>query len=758
MPISSDASSHEPAADPRTVTAVAAAVDRVRRAPTLVEGLRRGDDLVGAAARDRLGSSLPVLAAAVADPRDALTAITAVHALGALPGGPGRSSLLALLVDGPPHLREHAAWAIGAGPTAPDALGPLVGMVARGGFGGMLAQRTLETWATATPDAITSALREGLATAPDAGARTRLVETVGLVPGCSATDLLLSSAGDESEPLGARAAAVAALGDDLRSGAGGVSRVLDALADGEGPLAATARTARHDRQPAAHPAVRTTASGAARHPRDQSVVQLFLHADIDAGLTHAGRGDNGGIATLLVQLGDALVHHGGATTRVVTVSRGAPADGTQDLSELAEPGHHYGRIPLWGPPVHAADAWPLRVAVRRGIRRILRAAMPVDVLHLRMADVGSMAAAEVAEELGVRVVFTLAPDPHAQVAAREAAGTLTRGGFGEADHAEHLVARDHLLRRLARQADHLVLFPRPELHDDIRRLLGVDLADPQLHATVVAEGVDLVGIRRAAAAVAAAGHDDADTPQALGDLDALLQTLPPDRRDLPLVLTVGRLHAVKGTATLVETWATHPDLASRCNLLVVGGDLSAPTDDEAGQLERIHAAVPPAEAASRGLLLAGHRPHAVVAVWMAATRLGRPGLAAPGGVYVCASLKEEFGIAILEAMASGLVVVAPGHGGPPTYVEDGLTGVLVDTADADALVDAVTAALALSHDADATARADAAREGVRARFGIGTMAGSLDTLYGRIASVPADTTPSPDLRRAGAHTPQRVAS
>ena len=37
----------------------------------------------------------------------------------------------------------------------------------------------------------------------------------------------------------------------------------------------------------------------------------------------------------------------------------------------------------------------------------------VDVLHLRMADVGSMAAAAVATRLGIPTVFTLAPDPHA---------------------------------------------------------------------------------------------------------------------------------------------------------------------------------------------------------------------------------------------------------------------------------------------------------------------------------------------------------
>ena len=47
-------------------------------------------------------------------------------------------------------------------------------------------------------------------------------------------------------------------------------------------------------------------------------------------------------------------------------------------------------------------------------------------------------------------------------------------------------------------------------------------------------------------------------------------------------------------------------------------------------------------------------------------------------MYVDGAVKEEFGLAVLEAMAAGLVVVAPSTGGPSTYVDDGDTGVLVD--------------------------------------------------------------------------------
>lgn len=706
-----------------TTCAVARALDDVREAPGIVPALRRLDDLVVAAA-DADGSALPVLTGAVADSHDELTGIAAVHALGALPASVGHPALLDLLRAGPDHLREHAAWALGSWSVAPDALDPLAAMVAGGGFGGMVAQRTLERWGRVAPDAVRVALAAALAADDRPPVRARLVETLGLVAGGPATRLLVDTAADGREDASVRAVAAAALGDRPSRGDLRVTRTLTDLADGTGPLADTARTALHDLRP--RPAPPTASEGL-------TAVQLFLHADIDADLSHAGRGDNGGIATLLVQLGDALLAED-AVARVVTISRGVPADATAGFEHLHAPGHHYASVPLWGTPPHQAQAWPLRVAARRGIRRILRAAAPVDVLHLRMADVGSMAAAEAARDLGVPVVFTLAPDPQALVAAREAAGTLTRSGFGAADLAEHLVLRDQLVRGLAGEAAHLVLFPRPEVDRDLRDLLGIDLADPRVHATVVAEGVDLAGIDRARTAVATAGRPDAAAPPHLAALDAVLETLPAERRHLPLAVSVGRLHRVKGMATLVETWAADPDLSGRCNLLVVGGDLEHPSDDETGELERIAAVVAPADAARQGLLLAGHRRNAVVAVWLAAARLGRPGLAAPDGVYVSASLKEEFGIAILEAMSAGLVVVAPDGGGPATYVEDGVTGVLVDTTSPQALAGAVTRALTLARDPDAVTRADRARASVRERFGIGTMAAALTHVYDSVAS------------------------
>jgi glycosyltransferase involved in cell wall biosynthesis len=325
------------------------------------------------------------------------------------------------------------------------------------------------------------------------------------------------------------------------------------------------------------------------------------------------------------------------------------------------------------------------------------------------------------------------------------------------------------VQQLASNASHTVLFPRPELERDMRELVGIDVTSHPERHTIVPEGIDLDVVDRS---VAEAAEHAAGLPATapLAELTALLETLPPERRGLPLLVSVGRLHRVKGMATIVEAWAgadargdhaTGGDetgdhasgdhatgdhasgdhatgdhasgaggsLRERANLLLIGGDLERPSADEREQLDLIDAIVPRGRHRASGLLLPGHRPNDTVARWVAAARFGVPGLAAPRGVYVCGSLKEEFGIALLEAMGSGLLVVAPQGGGPSTYVRQGDTGWLTRTWDVDALRLAMGEALTAAAAETTEARAARSRDTVERSFTIQAMARSLSGVY-----------------------------
>lgn len=701
-------------------------MDAVQSAPTIVDALRRADELAFEAGREPGVRSLRHLVAALAGDDD-VRAIAAVHALGAMTDEEAGRMLAALLSDRRAYVREHAAWALSQGLPRLDAVGRLIAMVAAGGFSAMLAQRTLEGWSVASGEVLAVALEAALVSTDDPAARARLVETLGLVRAPLATRPLIAIARGEHEDAAVREAALAALGQ--RPGQPGVESTLDEVMEqSTGRLASVARLALLDLAPPQR--------DAADAPR--TIAQLFLHADMDAQLATAGAGDNGGIATLLVRLGDALVSDdSGHVERVITLGRGSIDQAANDLLEVAgtRGGHRFGRVPMAQEPVPSAAAWGLRVQARRGIRRVLRAAGRVDVLHLRMADVGSLAAADVARELGIPTVFTLAPDPHSVITSLEESGQLTREGFGEADLREHYWFRARLVQSLAAGAEHTVLFPRPTLADDMKRLVGVDITAHAERHTVVAEGVDLAVVDDAVARVAA-HRAGGDAPAGLVELEALLAELPAPRRGLPLLVSVGRLHRVKGMASLVEAWSASA-LAERTNLLIIGGDLAHPSVDEREQLDRIDAIVAPAQRAARGLLLPGHRPNGVTALWLAAAREGLAPFAAPGGVYVCASIKEEFGIALLEAMATGLVVVAPDAGGPATYVEPGRTGFLAPTWDRERFVAAITEALAHAG-ADPDAVAERSHAMVAERFTIQAMAATLAPLYQTVASQDAD--------------------
>jgi glycosyltransferase involved in cell wall biosynthesis len=100
-------------------------------------------------------------------------------------------------------------------------------------------------------------------------------------------------------------------------------------------------------------------------------------------------------------------------------------------------------------------------------------------------------------------------------------------------------------------------------------------------------------------------------------------------------------------------------------------------------------------------------------------------------VFVLPSRHEGLGVAILEAMAMGLPVVASAVGGIPEAVASGRTGILVPAEDPDALAAAI---FALGRDPEHARRmGSAGRERVIAEFSIEAMTSRYERLYEEVS-------------------------
>jgi glycosyltransferase involved in cell wall biosynthesis len=452
------------------------------------------------------------------------------------------------------------------------------------------------------------------------------------------------------------------------------------------------------------------------------LVQVVLNPNPQTG----GSASVGGVLTFLHSIGDALGTEG-TLGRVITLEV-LPRKVAESASTLVE--KRTGRHSILRVPVYAlSDVDPEQLMIheteiRRSVALALRnRGIDPDLIHIRYTDNLAKAMLVLAGRWQSRLIFTLTADPHRDFAAAD--GELLPMSEEQTLFNQNKVfVADTILENAAGilgiahgsvDAQLLTYFPKLCLSPEIQRK----------PVRVIPEGIRLEPQDRPV--------DDAEQGSGRGILSMLASH--PGRFALdqrysknPVILNVGRLVPAKGQHRLVEAWARSP-LNRDYNLVLIGGNMNHPTAEEVAMLLGIERTL------NRFPRLTGrfcHIPAQPNNVIRGLERALVESSDAAVPVYLCSSLKEEFGISILEAMAAGFLVLAPIRGGVPTYLEHGQGGFLIDTATADTIREAAERIL-LSQPAERLW--EIARQGRRfivANFGIQTIAARFADFYAHV--------------------------
>ncbi|MFJ8133046.1 glycosyltransferase [Streptomyces hydrogenans] len=459
-------------------------------------------------------------------------------------------------------------------------------------------------------------------------------------------------------------------------------------------------------------------------PSGLFVAQSMLMGRFD----RPGEGLSGGLSVLLDSVGEALASTDGIAGVLTVVTACRPdLEADRVLLRRRSPGHWILRLPVdTDRPAGPQDIGEHREALAWWATTLLSAlGRPLDVLHVRYADDGSLALAEAARRVGAGLVFTATPDPH-----RRMSELLDRPD-ADPDHVRLDLHRVFLADRLVARAD---------------RVVGIagrgGTAELLHHFPQLARGH---GTRPLSAPPEGVAPYE-PPPDAAKRCGLLLDRIAgkagsADGPRRTVLLSVGRLHPVKQQDVLVRAW-----IESGCHresvLVLVGGSTRAPDRQESLIRARIHAATLGDPEAREHLLL-------LPALSNADVRSLERTLADPvhrfRARYVCASAKEEFGLAVLEAMEAGMVVAGPERGGVPHYLDDGVNGLLLDTSSPHALGRGLRRLLELDDEA-AEAMARRARRLVRTEYSASAMAQALAVHYADVASRARKTRsgPSPE--------------
>jgi glycosyltransferase involved in cell wall biosynthesis len=404
------------------------------------------------------------------------------------------------------------------------------------------------------------------------------------------------------------------------------------------------------------------------------VIQSMFYGDPE----FSGIGQSGGLGTLLKTLGNQLTKHE-QIAQVITLTINNDWHEQKPFMSHYDNGHWLIRLPLHldmeDPDVFVKK----ELSIKRAVARFLKQwQVKPDIFHVRYLDNASKAMANLSKEMQAKLVFTLTPDPHRNMADEDGSIACfkveeTLAKLNKISIGDELLAMTHGIVGIGGDAVRRELqlyFPQLNQHDS------------QVDFQMIGEGIrtDI-------------NMHQFDVWQLLED-HALGFCIDPLYREKPIILNVGRLSWQKGQHHLIQAWG-ESQLWRDYNLVVIGGSQENEDDEE----QKLKASFESYMASKPHLK--GRFAHVEALpnemIRQVERKMMTHGLRPYPNLYVCSSAKEEFGISILEALSEGFLVFAPIKGGVKTYIAHGVNGFLVDTTNASTLLKAIEKVMYHSH-------------------------------------------------------------
>lgn len=390
-----------------------------------------------------------------------------------------------------------------------------------------------------------------------------------------------------------------------------------------------------------------------------SILQSMFYGDFE----DSGKGNNGGLAILLKGLGEEI-------SKDIRISHVFTITITQELNKpfISFHGdkHVFIRLPIYLDQSVRDKFIKKELFIKRQIANYLnRSEIKPDIFHIRFLDNASKAVAHLSKDLNSKLVFTLTPDPHRNMF--DGSGQLKELGFNELiEKLNKIKIGDELIHT----SDGIVGIG----NGDVKTELAIYF--PQFKDDTVNGKIKMIG-------------EGIQTGQSIGVeaiaaySNRLIEWNEANKGffEKPVILNVGRLAVLKGQMELLKAWS-NSNLSETHNLLIIGGDLERPSKEEEMVMEFFKDFLQKHPQFKDRFIHKGAMSN--LDIRLLERDIIKRDFDYPH-IYLCSSVKEEFGIAILEAMSIGFLTLGPIKGGVKSYMKNGENGFLIDTSNGETI-------------------------------------------------------------------------